>query len=650
MNTNQGFPLKKLKELLQKAKEADGRLKQFGAERHRYRWNPPASPADVEAFEQEIGTTLPEEYRKFLLLAGDGGAGPYYGLFPLEKVRQWLTWEVRPDKEPRLYPGMPVFDWEEAEESGTEDREGIEDELDRAPDECFWGSIPIGSQGDSYFMLLMVTGPHRGRVVYVESELSYIFFPREEGFLAWYVRWLREIAAGYRIFWYGTNLDGDEEELRRLYESSADEEEKRLVLSSMKKFPSLSKEAGEWLVREAQNYMLEPDARWLLDQLYGADPRQKDAFMERRWAAGMYEGVVYEVYYSIHSLGEEEGEVLGRWWKRILEKMPRISQTCWYTALRLLTRCPQVKLQDVAGLWEIAEPKSRRELVRAFGSFPDAEEHLELFLKMLEEREDFELLNAILLGVPIVESEALFLAVKRACEYAEDYAESVSKPEGEDDESWNLLERIHNAYRVCYTGDIILNRLRDKFINPKLPGIPRPRRLNLQVQDREKLDVKIGNKHGPEETAIHPLIAMVIEENFNGMPASAEDWEQIFFNIETLRLQIEPRHIRVDGEWIYMEPPKPRTTLPYPYYYDLHDWSVIGRMKNLRELSIRGICVDDFSFLAQCKNVTTLSLYHTNFSDCRLLCEMSNLREADLRMCPLEHEEALAGKGLEYQK
>lgn len=81
------FPQKELAELLEKAREADKDCKQFGAERHRYRWNPPALPADVEAFEREAGVELPEEYRDFLLCAGDGGAGPFYGLFP------WKKWE-----------------------------------------------------------------------------------------------------------------------------------------------------------------------------------------------------------------------------------------------------------------------------------------------------------------------------------------------------------------------------------------------------------------------------------------------------------------------------------------------------------------------------------------------------------------------------
>ena len=90
-----------------------------------------------------------------------------------------------------------------------------------------------------------------------------------------------------------------------------------------------------------------------------------------------------------------------------------------------------------------------------------------------------------------------------------------------------------------------------------------------------------------------------------------------------------------------MVPPTPCSPLPEPYYYDLHDWSVIGRMKNLKTLVIERLCVDDFSFLAKCSKVETLSLYNTNFSDCRLLGQMTSLKKADLRRCQLEYKEAL---------
>ena len=85
------------------------------------------------------------------------------------------------------------------------------------------------------------------------------------------------------------------------------------------------------------------------------------------------------------------------------------------------------------------------------------------------------------------------------------------------------------------------------------------------------------------------------------------------------------------------------------YYYSLQDWSILGEMENLKNLSIRGICVEDFSFLPKCTSVNHLSLENTNFSDCRLLLQMPNLKSVDLRMCPLKNKEVLETFSFTYQ-
>ena len=89
--------------------------------------------------------------------------------------------------------------------------------------------------------------------------------------------------------------------------------------------------------------------------------------------------------------------------------------------------------------------------------------------------------------------------------------------------------------------------------------------------------------------------------------------------------------------------------LPKPYYCDLEDWSILGRMPQLRTLAIECICVEDFSFLSQCSQVQRLSLYNTNFSDCRLLKTMKSLKYVDLRRCSLTHREALDELSIEYE-
>lgn len=628
------FLLEELRELLQRAAQADRYLKQFGASTHKYQWNSPASQEDVEAFEQEIGVKLPDEYRKFLLQAGNGGAGPYYGLFSLDKVRSWLTWDIQPQREPWLHPGIKVPE-------NSREFEVWEDAILEA---CLRGCIPIGSQGDSYFMYLLVTGPHRGRVVYIEDGMSYVFFTREQGFLAWYKRWLGEIINGYDIFWFGMDLDGDEETLRQCYLEAETEEDRKLVLLSMRKFPSLSEEAATWIKKAAWDYVEAPDIRWLLKLLNRVHWQEGEKLMEKRWEAGKYDGIVLEIHYMIHFLKKPEQTVLEHWGRRILYSMPKIEQGRWYIALELLTKCSWLKLSDVTMLWSIADPNTKQELIRAFGRFTDAEEHLDIFLKFLEERRDLKLLNAVLMAVPIVKSKVLFETVDNIIKEFTYNLDTLPAAYSQEDKDTQIQWK-GDAQRVCQTADIILERVREAFINPKIEGIPHPHRILMQVGDRHRLE--IGKVHGKDAIAVHPLIGLVILEMIGRLSFEKEELEQVFAEIKTLTLKPRERYIRSGRDWLYMVPPEVRCTLPKPYYYDLTDWSVIGRMKNLCRLDIEEICVDDFSFLAQCKSLTDLSLYNTNFMDCRILGDMPKLKKVDLRLCQLEYQEILANLKLE---
>ena len=50
--------------------------------------NNPVSEPDVASFEQKHGISLPPDYREFITRVGNGGAGPFYGVFALLYGRQ----------------------------------------------------------------------------------------------------------------------------------------------------------------------------------------------------------------------------------------------------------------------------------------------------------------------------------------------------------------------------------------------------------------------------------------------------------------------------------------------------------------------------------------------------------------------------------
>lgn len=66
-------------------KKFDGDKTAFGADSHHYKLNPVVTEHQLQAFEVRYKITLPQDYRLFLFEIGNGGAGPYYGIQPLEE-------------------------------------------------------------------------------------------------------------------------------------------------------------------------------------------------------------------------------------------------------------------------------------------------------------------------------------------------------------------------------------------------------------------------------------------------------------------------------------------------------------------------------------------------------------------------------------
>ena len=630
------FPVKELQALLKKAKETDSECEQFGADCHRYEWNPPASLKEVEAFEKKIGVELPEQYRQFLLKVADGGAGPHCGLFSIEEVESWLDWSVEADKTPYLTP--------EIAEQGDFSRQ------DMTQDDWKRGCIPISSQGDIYFTYLMVTGPNRGRVVYVEYEMSWAFFPKEKDFLSWYMRWLREVGNNYDTSGFAMNLDGDEKSLQQHYLQATSKEEKCFALESMLKIRDLPEDSQKFMKKAVLEQIDMLDIRDFLELFYTIDVDFVHELLQKRWELGLYVPVVQELYSLFLHTDIDKQQMAEKWYAPIMEVADTFSVQEKWLVITVLFQSKQLSLKRVLPWFQDATTSREKiEFVILFTRFPDAKEHIEFWSALLEEREDLELLAITLkylVRFPCQEFKEQVLKIQEEFAFAQ---EKIFCTDVHDAEQLKKSVRRRKENEVYEAACAMSKEFFYNEINPIIPNVPRPYRIEMYDLDMQEFDVDRPSKKGG--APIHVLVAWSICTQFGRCPSKAKDWEKTFEKVKKLTIELNEKTVinwnRTRRKVVLCPPDKylPRKH----YYYSLQDWSILGEMENLKNLSIRGICVEDFSFLPKCTSVNHLSLENTNFSDCRLLLQMPNLKSVDLRMCPLKNKEVLETVSFTYQ-
>ncbi len=98
-----------IKQKLNELKKLDKDFKIYGAKEHQYKLNPVLTEAEVAAFEQKHGGTLPDDYRWFLINIGNGGAGPYKGMSPLSvDYADMLDDDLIPPDDNYLFEDFPL--------------------------------------------------------------------------------------------------------------------------------------------------------------------------------------------------------------------------------------------------------------------------------------------------------------------------------------------------------------------------------------------------------------------------------------------------------------------------------------------------------------------------------------------------------------
>lgn len=237
----------KIKTMIQEASQTPEYQKYYYASRfHHWKLSPPAKLREIEKFEKRAGIRLPAEYVYYLTQVGRGGAGPGTGFsdFPKQIIYQPSTIA------------------------------GISEQLSKVLNEDDWytlygkighanrrepGVICLCGMDETYEAYLIVTGPNRGRVVYLDYNgcCAPIWPKSSPDFLSWCENFFSELLAGYDIepTWeFMWQEPGDDHALMRAFWNTEDKRYQEEVLCSFCKFKKLSKEAYDFLesIQEAE--------------------------------------------------------------------------------------------------------------------------------------------------------------------------------------------------------------------------------------------------------------------------------------------------------------------------------------------------------------------------------------------------------------
>lgn len=158
-----------LRGMLRQLQKADVQFRVFGSKQHRYQLAMPISKDELTSFESDNLIQLPEDYRLFLEVVGNGGAGPYYGLEPLNTFGRDLS--------------QPFPFTKRTDTLSDEELDHLPDEFDH--DE-YPGVLEFCHQGCAIFSYLVVNGPTYGTIWDGRED----FFPTGLNFSEWYRRWL----------------------------------------------------------------------------------------------------------------------------------------------------------------------------------------------------------------------------------------------------------------------------------------------------------------------------------------------------------------------------------------------------------------------------------------------------------------------------
>lgn len=181
---------------------AQNPTKVFGAESHGFRLHPPLSHAMAQSFEAHHRVSLPADYKAFVTEIGDGGAGPFYGVYELDTIEKGFLSALGVKSAP--FPYTTDWNWPESrlDELWEKDDDGVLEKEYFTPVD---GAIALCHEGCGILDWLVVTGPEAGHVWHdARSEYGGVhpWIDRNGErmtFARWYGAWLDAALRGKRF-------------------------------------------------------------------------------------------------------------------------------------------------------------------------------------------------------------------------------------------------------------------------------------------------------------------------------------------------------------------------------------------------------------------------------------------------------------------
>ena len=413
--------LQRIQQKLAQAKAADKDLEVFGASSHKYHLNPPVSEAEVLAFEEKYGVSLPEDYRAFVQTIGDANAqkletmaGPYYGLSAFGTQVDDLLYEGSEIylKAPcALSPDMTQEEWEalsaplEFDDFEDDEEEGyvieVEDNYFAERAKVFGGLLPLGSQGCTYYHALVLNGKYAGRVVNVDLDLAQPKFAFETNFLDWYERYLDEVISGQLIddspTWFGYYRGEPAEELLNEYEHTTDRKTQTDCLDGVyhKKTPLESALLGKIEKLIALN---NEDRDFLIEILCQSSYERAKPYLQTLVTEKPKKVFQYIWWYAQDHCAD--------WVPAVKELLPTINDEETFNFATYLLAETEDFEEDILPFTDNANPQIRSTAYYTLGKSQKKEQYLDIFIKGLQET-DNDVLRTVIQAISGVKDEHL---------------------------------------------------------------------------------------------------------------------------------------------------------------------------------------------------------------------------------------------------